>query len=259
MLEKRNPELNSTQRAHRTLLSDFTQVSLSSMLEEIDIGRIRLPYFHRDWCWQDDQILNFLESIGQGDPIGSLTFVRATPLGHRAFAGVNRTIMDGAPVHLVLDGQQRMTAAYQACYKKMPVNLITRARPEHRLYYFNMEGAISSLARMKDAIFSIVTSADGRPFRKGGIDYTDPLFQFRQGIFPTNAVFNCETYILQYTEYWNRTNNAARRQEAMQILRDFRMTVLTSFECYKIPVHKLERPRNDDALCRIYEKLNLGS
>lgn len=249
--------MNSTQRVTRTLLFDFAKEALEDVLQDIDAGRLRLPYYHRDWCWPSDQILNLIESIGQGDPIGSLTFVGATPLCHRAFSGVNRPILDGSPVYLVLDGQQRMTAAYQACYTAAPVNIMAGTRSEHRLYFFDMERAISSQARMKDAILSIVTDTDGRPLRSGGVDYTDPRIQFKRGIFPTNLVFNYETYNRHYKRFWDSTNNATRRSQALQTLQDFCMTVLSSFHSYKIPVQKLNRPMDDDTLRRIYVKLNL--
>lgn len=249
--------MNSTQRAPRTLLFDFAQHNLETILEDIDAGCIRLPYYHRDWCWPNEQILNLIESIGQGDPIGSLTFVAAMPLGHRAFSGVNRPIMEGSPRYLTLDGQQRMTAAYQACYMAAPVNIMAGTKHEHRVYFFDMEKAVSSRSRLKDAILSIVTNADGTPIRSGRVDYTDPQIQFERKIFPTKSVFDYDTYIDRYKDFWDNAENTTGRFQALQTLEDFCATVLTSFRSYKVPIQKLRRPTDEDALRRIYVKLNL--
>lgn len=247
----------TTKRADRAQVFEFSQQRLTSILDDIDVGRIRLPFFHRDWCWSSDHILNLLESISQGDPIGSVTFVRATPPGTRVFDGVDpSTVLEISPVHLVLDGQQRLTAAYQACCKNAPVKIISGARPERRLYFFDIKAALSSEHRLKDAIFSVATKADGTALHNRGINFTDPLIQYERGIFPTNAIFKFDAYESRYSQFWDNADNDVKRSEALKILREFRATVVTSFENYRLSVETSERPMADDVLCRIYQKLN---
>jgi hypothetical protein len=43
------------------------------------------------------------------------------------------------------------------------------------------------------------------------------------------------------------------RAAALQNLRDFRSTVIASFEAYKLPIQVLP-PMETTALCRVYEK-----
>lgn len=250
----------TTRRADRAPVFDFSQQRLRAVLEDIDVGRIRLPFFHRDWCWPSDHILNLLESVGQGHPIGSLTFVGATPQGHRVFDGVDPSaVMDASPVRLVLDGQQRLTAAYQACYTNAPVRIMSGVRPEQRLYFFDMKAALSSEHRLKDAIFSLATRADGTLLHNGDINFTDPLIQYERGVFPTNAVFKFDAYDRPYCKFWDNADKDAKRSEALEILQEFRSTIVTSFENFRLSVEVSERRMGDDVLCRIYEKLNSTS
>ena len=236
---------------------NFSQQRLTSILDDIDGGRLRLPFFHRDWCWPSDHILNLLESIGQGDPIGSMTFVGATPLGTRVFEGVDPSVVsERSLVHLVLDGQQRLTAAYQSCYKSVPVKIMSGARPEQRLYFFDMKAALSSEHRLKDAIFSVATKADGTPLQNRDINFTDPLVQYERGVFPTTAIFEFDAYDRPYSKFWDNADSDARRSEALETLQEFRATVVTSFENYRLSVEVSERQMGDDVLCLIYEKLN---
>ena len=249
--------MTTTRRADRVPLFNFSQRRLTNVLDDIDGGRVRLPFFHRDWCWPSDHILNLLESICQGAPIGSMTFVGGTLLGTRVFDGVDPSaILDRSPVHLVLDGQQRLTAAYQACWATAPVKIMSGAQPKQRLYFFDMKAALSPEHRLKDAIFSIATKADGTPLRNTDTNFTDPLVQYERGVFPTNAIFKFDTYDRAYSRFWDNAENDSKRFEAIEILQEFRSTVVTSFENYSLSVEVSERQMGDDVLCRIYEKLN---
>ncbi|KAA0073067.1 DUF262 domain-containing protein [Tardiphaga sp. P9-11] len=244
-------------RSAPTEVFDIKNQSLKAVLDDIHRGRIRLPLFHRDWCWPSDHIRSLLESFAEGHPIGSPTFVPATSPDHRAFDGAAPVADPSAsPLNLVLDGQQRLTAAYQACYRAAPVRIRSGESPEYRFYFYNMRKAVLSGIPVKESIFSIATRPDGTPLYGGGINYTDPFVQYERGIFPTNLVFDFDAYQRAYSEFWDEKEPGLMRSESLRAVRDFRSVIVASFEFYKIPVQMLRRPMQPAALCRVYETLN---
>jgi len=80
----------------------------------IDDGVIGLPNFQRDFVWPPAQIAALLDSVARDWPIGTLLLVPPVPeLSMRPIAGAP-TLRRDRVRYLVLDGQQRLTALYQA-------------------------------------------------------------------------------------------------------------------------------------------------
>lgn len=243
----------TTARRTRPAAFDIKEPSLKSVLDGVHSGQIKLPAFHREWCWPGDNIQSLLGSIAERHPIGAAMFVSATSLSHRPLHGSVNAI--ASPVHLVLDGQQRITAAYQACYKSTPVEIMSGTSSEYRLYFFIMEKAASPDVVMDNAIISMEVDRAGKRLNDGGIDYTDPVVQYERGIFPSNLIFSFDEYEQEYREFWDGQHRGSMRAAALQNLRDFRSAVIASFEAYKLPIQVLP-PMETTALCRVYEKVN---
>ena len=90
--------------------------SVKSFRELVDMahsGRLKLPVFQRNWRWRTEKVKRLFDSLRQRYPIGSLLFLggEGSDLSPRTFHGG----ASGAPKvpteSLVLDGQQRLTAA----------------------------------------------------------------------------------------------------------------------------------------------------
>jgi hypothetical protein len=84
---------------------------LQQLLSVADEGGYGVPRFQRQLVWRMNQVLDLLDSIRKGYPIGSLLFWRQTE--SEAMVAVTR--LDGdestpaaSPRYLVLDGQQRL-------------------------------------------------------------------------------------------------------------------------------------------------------
>ena len=90
--------------------------NLSQLLFEASIGRMQLPEFQRSWTWDDERIKGILASLSQGYPMGAIMRLQyGNPeirFRYRTLEGVPPTYE--VPEHLILDGQQRLTAMYQA-------------------------------------------------------------------------------------------------------------------------------------------------
>lgn len=89
-------------------------LSVGQLVRMIDDGVIGLPNFQRDFVWPPSQVAALLDSVAREWPIGTLLLVPpVAELAMRPIAGAPTLRRDGVR-YLVLDGQQRLTALYQA-------------------------------------------------------------------------------------------------------------------------------------------------
>jgi hypothetical protein len=92
-------------------------VALSHLLSSIHERELALPDFQRDFVWDARATEELIESIARSFPAGSLLFMpwRRDTFSPRAIQAAPP--LDGATPHrLILDGQQRLSSLYQACY-----------------------------------------------------------------------------------------------------------------------------------------------
>lgn len=92
-----------------------TVIHLVTLFRKISAGEIRIPTFQRKFVWREKQILNLLESVFDGYPIGSLLFwnvdnnvFETAPKEVTAFPDLPEQF----PLDYVLDGMQRLTTLY---------------------------------------------------------------------------------------------------------------------------------------------------
>jgi hypothetical protein len=88
---------------------------ISSLIEDIRRGEIKIPQFQRPFVWNEEQAINLLDSIASHYPIGSLLLWKTS-----SKLATERNIGDFllpetddlTPTDYVLDGQQRLTVIY---------------------------------------------------------------------------------------------------------------------------------------------------
>lgn len=86
---------------------------LPTIFRRIRIGEYRVPPFQRDFVWEERQVLELLESVYRGYPIGSILLWRVEK---RVFQSVKQSMVgfpsseERYPVSFVLDGVQRLSA-----------------------------------------------------------------------------------------------------------------------------------------------------
>lgn len=92
-------------------------VSLRHLLSEINERELALPDFQRDFVWDARATESLIESISRSFPAGSLLFMswREDTFEPREIQGAPE-LNGGTPQKLILDGQQRLSSLYQACY-----------------------------------------------------------------------------------------------------------------------------------------------
>lgn len=103
---------------------------IKALLTRIESGDIKLPTFQRPQVWRNIQVIDFLDSIRKGYPVGSLLFwLTYTKLGsERDIGGFQLPdTPDKYPRNYVLDGQQRLSTLY-AVLSNSPESLVDRFR-----------------------------------------------------------------------------------------------------------------------------------
>lgn len=118
-------------------------MEIRSILDQIDFKNYALPEFQRGYVWNRDQVRKLMNSLYRGYPVGSL-LVWVTGADPDLMRGDTSAVKDY--VHLILDGQQRITSLYG----------IIRGTPppffdgDHKAFtglYFNVEEEIFEFYR----------------------------------------------------------------------------------------------------------------
>ncbi len=235
---------------------------LSDLLYKAHEGRLQLPDFQRNYVWGDEDVQNLIASVAKGYPIGAFLSLRTggeVRFKPRLLEGVKEESKDySQPQELLLDGQQRLTSLYQTFYSKEPVRTInSRGKGIERFYYLRIERAIGPGADLKDAIIGV--PAD-RILRKNfgrdkDIDLSTDDEEFREHAFPLNHVFDHDLWfpwLETWGSYWLRQG---------EDFSDWKMKfhrVISQIAGYEIPVIQLDQRNGREAICLIFEKVNMG-
>ena len=236
---------------------DTTKIDLKDILESIDQGKLQLPDFQRDYVWGDEDVKSLIASVAKGFPVGALLTLESGGEVHfkpRLLAGVEQK--DIRPDELLLDGQQRMTSLFQATYSMRPVRTKTNRNTEvERYYYLDIKKAVGVAANIEDAIIGvpadrIVRTNFGKTIE---LDVSSQDAEFEQDLFPLNRVYDNRDWFYDWRDYWRH-----RGRDVQDLERDFYRGVIESIDRYKMPIIRLDRDNTREAICLVFEKVNVG-
>ena len=235
--------------------------NLDSLLSEAHSGRLQLPDFQRSYVWGDEDVQNLIASVAKGYPIGAfLSLATGGELNFkpRLLEGIDgKEAGNSSPQELLLDGQQRLTSLYQAFYSKQPVKTRnSREREIDRFYYLNIEEAVNSKADVKSAIIGVPADRILRTNfgRDIDTDLSSPEKEFENHAFPMNQVFPYpDDWFFGWQAYWNEQG-----QDVQDWLKDFRLGIVRGIQQYQVPVIRLDQSNGREAICLIFEKVNMG-
>ena len=236
---------------------DSTKVSLQNILNEIKDGITQLPDFQRSWIWDDDRIQSLLASVSFSFPIGAVmmletgnTDIRFKP---RLIEGVSLNPQP-QPDHLILDGQQRLTALYQALKGDTVVNTRDfRGNKLKRWYYIDIAKSLDPRGDREECIRGLPEDKVLKNFRGEIIeDYSTPENEYKAGLFPINRIYNCDEWMMGYQECWDYD------KEKTKIFNEFNKEIIKRFEQYMIPLIMMKKETPKEAVCIIFEKVNTG-
>lgn len=238
---------------------DTTKEDLKDILRKVHEGRLQLPDFQRDYVWTDDDVRSLIASVAKAFPVGALLTlenggeVRFKP---RVLEGVPAA--DVSPGELLLDGQQRMTSLYQAAYSQKPVKTKNQKNKiVERYYYFDIELALKGEASLEAAIIGVpadkvLRTNFGRTVK---LDLSNSELEFANNCFPLNQAFQNggRDWFYGWRDYWRTRDRDVSRLEG-----DFMRNVVDLIDRYKMPIIRLDRDNSREAICLVFEKVNVG-
>src|ERR1043166_8745920 len=208
------------------------------MLSAIHERQLALPDFQRDFVWDARATEELVESISRTFPAGSLLFMpwREDAFTPRAIQGAPD--LDGSiPNQLILDGQQRLSSLYQACY----------GAGEYR-YYVDLKPLLDD-DDIEEAVFYKHRNRNGR--------YTTIEQQAELLVLPLGVLFGAGGFHAWMDEISElRTEEGAELAELRGELRAVYEAHIKPIEEYRFPVVELAHSTDLEAVCSIFETLN---
>lgn len=238
-------------------------LSLQSLISRLREGRFVIPDFQREFEWEPKDILELMRSLFLDYYVGSLllwkgrndTFsaLACEPLA--GFLGDN----GGSPEHIVLDGQQRLSAMY---YAFMAPPIAAPKKKARFLYFIRIDKWV-----------------DDEPDEAFVYDWTrwgtnllaDREAQFAQHLFPLATVGDSELFAIPewfqgYERFWATrrddaisTGNDDERVEAERSTvqgREFLAHLQEMLSDYQIAYIELDQDLEIDKVCDTFTRIN---
>jgi uncharacterized protein with ParB-like and HNH nuclease domain len=233
---------------------DITKYPLLDILKDINIGRIQLPDFQRDWVWDDARVKRLLTSLSLAYPVGAVMLlqqgnpqVRFKP---RLLNGATLQ-QSPAPNLLILDGQQRLTTLFMVLLSEQPVLVkdSNSNKLSRKWYYLDIQKSLDPNIDRKDAILALPESKKLRTAH-GVIDFSTPCQEHLIGLFPLSKVFFFSEWRSEYSKFWGYDS------EKLKLLDTLELEILKKFEHYQMPVIQLRDSLPKDAVCQVFEDTN---
>ncbi|MCC7193811.1 MAG: DUF262 domain-containing protein [Phycisphaeraceae bacterium] len=236
---------------------DSTKEDLKDILRKADEGKLQLPDFQRDYVWLDEDVRSLIASICKGFPVGALLTLEAgseVRFKPRSLAGVDAASHD--PEELLLDGQQRVTSLYQATYSKKPVRTRLSKKVEiERYYYLDIKKSVNDTADLLDAIEGVPADRIRRTnFGKEIVlDLSSREREYEHDMFPLNLTFDSKDWFFGWRDYWK-----PRGRDVVDLEKKFYKQVVEMIEWYEMPIIRLDKRNSREAICLVFEKVNVG-
>lgn len=237
---------------------DSTKTSLYDILRDINKGKIQLPDFQRGWVWDDDRIKGIIASVAKSFPIGAVMLLET---GNETIRFKTKPI-EGAPdangkvpEMLILDGQQRLTALYQAIITNRVVTTQNAKKYQiKRWYYIDMVKGMDSGSDLEEAIFSInekkvITENIGRDIV---LDLSKEEYEFKNLMYPVCMVDEYDEWRTKFSEYWDYD------RDKIKFWNEFEKRIIKGFTGYMLPVIVMKKINPKEAVCQVFEKVNTG-
>ena len=210
--------------------------NLVDLVGGIADGTIALPAFQRDYDWGPSDAKSMLATVMMGWPAGNLLMLRdgASMLEARAFEGGPEPA--SATRYLVLDGQQRLTALFQAVYNRGPYVYALHAR-----------------ARTADSVEALEDCVS--VFPRDRWDRHRERELSRVDLLPFEAVKDASSF----SNWLNRrdeTLTSAEGEEVALVWEELYQRFLHQLADYQLPVTAIDSRSAEDDIARIFERVN---
>ncbi len=107
---------------------------------------------------------------------------------------------------------------------------------------------------MEDAIVGVPADRVLRRFgRDVELDVSTPELEYEHDLFPLNRLFDSRQWEFAWEEFWR-----GRGEDRRALNREFVNRVLDRIQRYKMPIIRLDRENSREAICLVFEKVNVG-
>jgi hypothetical protein len=212
--------------------------SLRHLLSEIHERELALPDFQRDFVWDPRATEGLIESISRSFPAGSLLFMpwRENTFNPREIQGAPE--LDGIkPQKLILDGQQRLSSLYQACY----------GVGEYR-YFVDFKPLLEN-DDVEEAVFY--------RHKNGVKKYSTLEQQAKLLVLPLGVLFGGDGFHAWLEQISNHLSTEGGEPHDLRVeIREAYEKYIKPIEDYRFPVVELAPATSLEAVCSIFETLN---
>jgi hypothetical protein len=208
------------------------------MLSAIHERQLALPDFQRDFVWDPRATEELIESICRSFPAGSLLFMpwRESAFTPRAIQGAPE-LNGSTPHQLILDGQQRLSSLYQACY----------GAGDYR-YYVDLKPLLAD-EDIEEAVFYKHRNRNG--------SYKTIEQQADLLVMPLGVLFGAGGFHAWMDEI--SVLRPEQNSELAELRADLRAVYeahIKPIEEYRFPVVEMAHSTSLEAICSIFETLN---
>jgi hypothetical protein len=85
------------------------------------------------------------------------------------------------------------------------------------------------------------------------MDLSTPEKEVENHHFPLNIVFDCKDWFYGWRDYWR-----AKGEDVSEMERDLDKGLLDRIQRYKMPIIRLDKKNSREAICLVFEKVNVG-
>ncbi len=235
-------------------------VSLTTLVGRLREGRYVIPDFQREFEWKPWDIRELMRSIFLNYYIGSLLLWKGKPenLQRLACKQLDGFSGDGDPTHIVLDGQQRLTAMY---YAFMAPDTPAPTRQNRYLYFIRVD-------RFMDEAYDDAFEYD---WTRHGVKLLDDReAQFESHKFPLSVVgqggWELGNWVQGYEGFWRKRETDANEAgdgdaggtaaRHARNARTFGEHLKAVTEQYQIAYIELDCDLELDKVCDIFTRIN---
>ncbi len=238
---------------------DSTKEDLKDILRDAEEGRLQLPDFQREYVWADEDVRSLIASIAKGFPVGALlTLETGSEVTFKPRPITGTPVKDVEPKELLLDGQQRVTSLYQATFSTKPVRtrkLQNKHIEVERHYYLDIKRSVDGKVDLYEAIVGVpadrvMRTNFGKDIER---DLSSAEKEYDADMFPLAKSFNSRDWFYGWRDYWR-----SRSRDVVDLEKSFYRQVLERIERYKMPIIRLDKTNSREAICLVFEKVNVG-
>lgn len=237
------------------------QFTLNNLISRLKEGRFVVPDFQREFEWKPWDISDLMRSIFLDYYVGSLLLWKGKEENFKALAcePIYGHPGGSSSEHIVLDGQQRLSAIYYAC---VAPDVPLPDRSNRAIYFINVD-------RFMREEYDDAFSYDWKSRRIAKL-IQDPATQYHDHIFPLSVIgaggWAMPTWVQGYMKYWQemtadakaRGDEETATQYAVyaQNAEKFGEILKDLTEQYQVSYIELDKDLGLDKICDIFAQIN---